>query len=139
MYIDKLDGGISGAYFEEKSAEWRQEQADIRGRMGTHERANQSYIEEGIQLLELADKAYDLYCQQPPEQQRRLVNCVFASATWANGRLFPVYRPPFDLIAHSNCDFSRNYAGSEALEVKKDIWLPGRCNRQNSTGCFSAS
>ncbi len=54
MYVDKLDGTITEAHFEEKSEQWRHEQADIRLKIEVHEQANQSYIEEGIQLLELA-------------------------------------------------------------------------------------
>ena len=125
MYVDKLDGNISGAYFEEKNVEWRHEQADIRRKIDVHEQANQSYIEEGIQLLELGDKAYDLYTAQPPEEQRRLLNCVVSHATWGNGSLSPVYRPPFDLIAHSNREYACNHKGSDDFEAQKENWLPG--------------
>ena len=134
MYVDKLDGNISGAYFEEKSAEWRKEQADTRRKIEVHEQANQSYIEEGIQLLELADKSYDLYTAQPPEEQRRLLNCVVSHATWGNGSLSPVYRPPFDLIAHSNREYACNHKGSDDFRPKKEIWLPLRDDYRNFFG-----
>ncbi len=39
-----------------------------------HEDANQSYIEEGILLLELASDAHSMFEEQPPEQRRRLLN-----------------------------------------------------------------
>ena len=134
MYVDKLDGNISGAYFEEKSAEWRREQADTRRKIEVHEQANQSYIEEGIQLLELADKSYDLYTAQPPEEQRRLLNCVVSHATWGNGSLSPVYRPPFDIIAHSNREYACNHKGSDDFEVQKQNWLPGADSNHQPTG-----
>ncbi len=134
MYVDKLDGNISGAYFEEKSAEWRKEQADTRRKIEVHEQANQSYIEEGIQLLELADKSYDLYSAQPPEEQRRLLNCVVSHATWGNGSLSPVYRAPFDLIAHSNREYACNHKGSDDFEAQKHNWLPGADSNHQPTG-----
>lgn len=134
MYVDKLDGDISAEYFQEKGEAWRREQADIRRKMEAHEQANQSYMEEGIQLLELADRAYELYCQQPPEEQRRLLNCVFSHATWGNGSLSPVYRPPFDLIAHSNREYACNHKGSDDFQAKKEIWLPGADSNHQPTG-----
>ncbi len=99
--------------------------------MQAHEQANQSYIEEGIQLLELGDKAYDLYTAQPPEEQRRLLNCVVSHATWGNGFLSLVYRPPFDLIAHSNREYACNHKGSDDFEAQKENWLPGADNCRN--------
>lgn len=120
MYVDKLDGMITEAHFEEKSEQWRHEQADIRRRIEAHEQANQSYIEEGIQLLELADRAHELYSTQPPAEQRRLLNCVVSHTTWANGSLSPVYRPPFDLIAHSNREYAYKHKGSDDLKSPKE-------------------
>ena len=108
----------------EKSAEWRQEQADTQRQIEVHEQANQSYIEDGIQLVELADKAYDLYTAQPPDEQRRLLTCVLSGATWANGCLTPVYRPPFDLIVHSNHEYASKHNDSGESPDKKHIWLP---------------
>ncbi len=134
MYVDKLDGRITAEYYDEKNGEWRAEQAEIRRKIDAHELANQNYMEEGIQLLELADKAYELYSQQPPEEQRRLLNCVVSHATWANGHLTPTYRPPFDLIAHSNHEYARKYGDSDSFEGKKEIWLPGADSNHQPTG-----
>ncbi len=134
MYVDKLDGRITTAYFEAKSGEWRREQGDIRRTIEAHERANQDYMEDGIQLLELADRAYELYCRQPLEEQRKLVNCVFASATWAGGVLSFVYRPPFDLIAHSNREYARKHGDSDEVGAEKEIWLPGADSNHQQTG-----
>ncbi len=133
MYVDKLDGNLSDAYFEEKSTEWRKEQADTRRKIEVHEQANQSYIEESVQLLELADKSYDLYPAQCPEEQRRLRNCVASHATWGNGSLALVYRPPFDLIAHSNREYANKHKGSDDFEAKNKTGSPdeviGRTHR----------
>ena len=134
MYVDKLDGRITTAYFEDKSGEWRGERGEVRRKIEAHERTNQDYMEDGIQLLELADRAYELYCRQPPEEQRKLVNCVFSNATWANGVLSLVYRPAFDLIAHSNREYARKHAVSGAVEAEFDIWLPGADSNHQPTG-----
>ena len=38
MYVDKLDGTISQAFFDQKSGEWRSEQADILRKIEQHQR-----------------------------------------------------------------------------------------------------
>ncbi len=51
MYVDKLDGRVTNEFFEQKSAEWRQEQAAVRQNLEQHEQANQSYLQEGVAIL----------------------------------------------------------------------------------------
>ncbi|MEQ8667563.1 MAG: hypothetical protein RIC12_00230 [Pirellulales bacterium] len=72
MYIDKLDGQISAAFFGQKSAEWRREQEMIQHRLEQHRHANQSYLEEGVGILELANRAADFFENQPAGEKRRL-------------------------------------------------------------------
>jgi hypothetical protein len=97
-YTDKLDGTISEDFWKNKTTEWRQEQEKIRQRLESHENANQAYFEEGIKILELANRAYSLYIQQPPQEQRRLLNVLLSNCTLTNGTLCPTYKKPFDLL-----------------------------------------
>jgi hypothetical protein len=53
----------------------------ILGQIRTHQTANHNYLEEGIRLLELANKAYSLYLRQPALEKARLLkiaqsNCL---------------------------------------------------------------
>ncbi len=64
-----------------------------------HERANDSYLDEGVMLLELATRAADLFERQSASEKRRLLDFVLSNSTWANGELTPVFRQPFDMIA----------------------------------------
>ena len=43
MYVDKLDGKIGERFYEQKSAEWRQDQKDILRQLEEHQDASQSY------------------------------------------------------------------------------------------------
>src|SRR5208337_3680909 len=74
MYIDKLDGRIDTVFFDQKSAEWRAEQTTILGSIQEHQTANQSYLEEGVALLELASRAADLFENQPASEKRHLLD-----------------------------------------------------------------
>jgi hypothetical protein len=74
MYEDKLDGRIGSAFFDSKPAEWRAEQDRLLRDVATHQAANRTYIEEGVQLLQLAHRAHDLFERQEPGEKRRLLN-----------------------------------------------------------------
>jgi site-specific DNA recombinase len=61
MYLDKLDGRVDGAFFDKKSTEWREEQNRCLREIERHQSAEQSYMDEGIQILELARNAQKLF------------------------------------------------------------------------------
>ena len=51
-------------------------------RPGPHQTANRSYIEEGVQLLELAHRAPALFESQQPGEKCKLLNFVLSNCTW---------------------------------------------------------
>ena len=112
MYVDKLDGQVGATYFDQKSAEWREEQHQIQRSTDQHQTANQSYMEEGVALLELADRAAELIEKQPASEKRRLLDFVLSNCTWTNGELTPEFRQPFAMIA----DMSTACASEKAAE-----------------------
>ena len=99
MYVDKLDGKIGERFYEQKSAEWREDQKDILRRLEEHQDASQSYMDKGIALMELANRAADLFAEQPASEKRRLLEFVLSNSLWANGELTPEFRQPFDMLA----------------------------------------
>lgn len=74
MYVDKLDAKITQEFFDRKNSDWRTEQTEILGKIEKHQNANSSYLEEGIQLLELAQKAASLYEKQEMKEKRRILD-----------------------------------------------------------------
>jgi hypothetical protein len=56
-------------------------------------------LDEGIGLLELAQKAGRLFRQQPSAAKRRLLGFVLSHCSWKNGQLTAAYRQPFDQLA----------------------------------------
>ena len=99
MYDDKLDGVIDEAFFRRKADECRAEQTKLSDEIERHRQANQNYIGDGARLLDLANKAADLFERQPALEKRKLLRFVLAGCTWKNGQLGFEYRKPFDLIA----------------------------------------
>ena len=122
MYVDKLDGVIEAEYFDRKSLEWRAEQERISGAIGAHERANESYVEDGIQLLELAQRAAELFRRQVPSEKRRLLRLLLSNCSWRDGQLSTTFRQPFDLIVAANGTHDGQTAAEMAADGHSERW-----------------
>jgi site-specific DNA recombinase len=123
MYLDKLDGRIDGAFFDKMSAEWRGEQNRCLREIERHESAEQSYMDEGVQILELARNAQRLFERQEPREKRRLLNFVLSNCTWEDGEVVATFRQPFDFFAETTNAAARHEAGNAANSAKNGIWL----------------
>jgi site-specific DNA recombinase len=134
MYVDKLDGKVDGAFFDRIAAEWRAEQDRCLREIERHQAADQSYLEEGVRLLELARNAQRLFEKQNPRERRRLLNFVVSNCTWKNGELMANLRQPFGLLAETTAIAALAAAGESANLAKTEIWLPGPDSNQRPTG-----
>jgi site-specific DNA recombinase len=125
MYVDKLDKRVDGAFFDRKSSEWRQEQDSLLVSIEGHQVANQTYLEEGIRLLELVQRAHSLFQKQEPSEKRRLLNFVLSNCSWKGGELVPVFRQPFDMLVHANSANGRRRESVLPPSIDFEKWLPG--------------
>ena len=125
MYIDKLDGRIDTEFFDQKAAEWRGEQQKCLDLIRDHQDANQTYLDEGIRLLELAQKAGRLFRNQSPAEKRRLLGFVLSNCNWKEGRLTAAYRQPFDLLAKNVIALESRTPIQRSTTSISDNWLPG--------------
>jgi site-specific DNA recombinase len=123
MYVDKLDGVVDTAFFEKMSGQWRNEQNRCLREIERHQSADQSYMDEGVQLLELARNAQKLFERQEPREKRRLLNFVLSNCTWEDGEVVANFRQPFDLLAETTLRAARAAAGDTAKTAKSEIWL----------------
>ncbi|MBK6766748.1 MAG: recombinase family protein [bacterium] len=126
MYEDKLDGAVTAEYFERKAKEWRAEQASILRKIEKHQNANTNYADLGIRLLELAQRASELYGEQTNSEKRRLIECVVSNSFYKDGVITPVYRKPFDIIALRNADAINDEAVSVSTYGLSPRWLGNR-------------
>lgn len=132
MYLDKLDGRIDTAFFDSKSAEWRSEQDRLLRGVATHQAANETYIEEGVQLLQLAHRAHDLFERQEPAEKRRLLNFLLSNCVWKDGVLTANYRQPFDMLALARQAAGDQVGESAAEKGSFENWLPGMDSNHDS-------
>jgi len=106
------------------ATEMRAAQTTIRD-LEAHQTANRSYIEEGVQLLELAHRAPALFESQSPAEKRKLLNFVLSNCTWKGGELAAKYRQPFDVLALAVASEQQMTGEGMAEQAKTEIWLPG--------------
>lgn len=124
MYEDKLDGKIEAAFFDRKATEWRNEQDRILRSIEEHQAANQVYLDEGIRILELSARAYDLFKKQEPREKRRLLNFLLSNCAWKNGELTATFRQPFNMISEMNSTHQKKKATSQMKSGLFENWLP---------------
>jgi site-specific DNA recombinase len=134
MYVDKLDGKINDDFFERMSAEWRAEQDRCLREIERHQTADQSYLEEGLRILELARNAQRLFEKQEPREKRRLINFVVSNSSWKGGELTVSLRQPFDLLAETAAVEAQAAREGRPDWTKSEIWLPGPDSNQRPTG-----
>jgi hypothetical protein len=125
MYVDKLDGRVDTTFFDRKAVEWRGEQDRLLRSIEEHQTANRTYIDEGVRLLELAARAYELFQKQEPHEKRRLLNFLLSNCTWKGGELQAAFRQPFDMIAVSNIVDEKQKAAGVASNGLFENWLLG--------------
>ena len=80
-------------------------------------------MDEGVQILELAQNAQRLFERQEPRQKRRLLNFVLSNCSWADGEMTATFRQPFDLLAETTAIVARQDATTMVNSAKSEIWL----------------
>ena len=70
----------------------RSEQAECLRLIEEHQTANQSYMAEGIRLLELARNARHLFEKQEACEKRRLLDFLVSNCSWRDNRLTADFR-----------------------------------------------
>jgi hypothetical protein len=97
-YEDKLDGKIDEQMWMDLHAGYKEKQEDLERKINAYNTADRAYLQQGIQILELANRAYDLYMKQPHEERARLLSFLFSNASLKDGTPCITYRKPFDII-----------------------------------------
>ena len=123
MYVDKLDGVVDAAFYERMSNQWREEQNRCQREIERLQTADRSYMDEGVQLLELARNAQMLFAKQEPREKRRLLNFLLSNCTWEDGAVVATFRKPFDLLAETVAGAERAATDDGAKTAKSENWL----------------
>jgi hypothetical protein len=72
--------------------------------------ATESYHDEGLRQLELAQIAHEQYLAANPEKQAKILKCVGSNLMFDGKNVTATYRKPFDILAE---------------RPSNENWLPG--------------
>ena len=98
-YEDRITGVLDAETYQRKSSTWRSEMASIEEEQEKLRGATESYYEEGLQLLELAQVAYSLYLEHSVQKKAEMLRVVGLNYSFDGVTVTPTYRKPFDILA----------------------------------------
>ncbi len=98
-YDDKLAGDLTPNEWREKNERWKREREETKAKIDALDAMKDEYIENGVLLIGLAQRAETSYKIATPAQKRNLVEIVSSDQVLRNGTIQFVYRKPFDLLA----------------------------------------
>ncbi len=101
----------------------RSEQASLLLKIQDIEKATPAPIDQAVDMLRLTSRASELFRQQPPLEQRKLVQTVVEKAAWKGGTLEMTLFEPFEMLRHSNQESHRQQKGKGSADSGKEIWL----------------
>lgn len=99
-YEDKLDGQIDEQMWSDLHVKYKTQQETLERQLSAHLTADRTYLQQGVQILELANRAYNLYLQQPHEERTKLLQFLLLNSTLKDGNLCVTYRKSFDMLAN---------------------------------------
>ena len=99
LYDDKVDEKISEKFYERKFKQYSGEREEVFDSIKRHETGRAKYFELGMNILELAQRAKEIYLKRSVEEKRQLLKLVFSNLVLKDGNLRPGWHPAFRLIA----------------------------------------
>lgn len=87
LYDDKLAGDISADKYKEKLTELTSQRAALEAQLDKHDTTAGLRLEQRLVLLELSQKAAEIYPNKTPEQKRLIITKLFTELTFTDDSL----------------------------------------------------
>lgn len=98
MYEDKLDGNISESLFNKKREEYRLKQQELTDKIKKLGLADEEYYLTSEYLLQLANRAYDLFISSEAEEKRQLIKLTLQNLKLRDKKIDFELVKPFDQV-----------------------------------------
>lgn len=101
LYNDRLEGRITPEFYDQEAKEIPQEKEALLNTLQRHENAQGKYFELGVNILDLAHRAKEIYLNEKrtTEQRRTLLNLIFSNLQLNEDKLSVSYTPAFRMLA----------------------------------------
>lgn len=122
-YMDRLDGILTADEYKAKSGTWTERLFEIRNGIRAHENTDATYMAQSERILDLAQRAYDLYVQQTNNYERRkLVDCIISKVVISDRRAVLNLRKPFETLTSLTLAI-KSGQGREGWYAREDLNL----------------
>lgn len=91
LYEDKLAGDISIEKYTAKHEQFKAQREELEARKEKIEQTAAKSLEQRLVILELSQKAANIYMHKSPEQKRLIITKLFKSITAYNGEISVTY------------------------------------------------
>ena len=98
VYDDKLDGEIDEETYHRKREQFLNERADTEEQIKRHTVADDKYVDFGCLILDVANKASEIYKVRKPEEKRYLLNLVFSNLSLEDKKLKFSFKSIFEAV-----------------------------------------
>lgn len=99
IYVDKIDEKIPEETYDSLSSDWQEELKNINEKLINYQNKDFDYTEEGLKILEFANKILPLYLRQNKFERAKMLNIVLSNCTLDGKKLNPHYKKAFNLLA----------------------------------------
>jgi len=124
LYEDKLSGVVPEKFWGRKFQEYTTRQTLLREKIENYARARSIYLDEGVRILELAQKAYSLYVGRNRFEQRRMLDLMVSNCTLQGGKVTGQLTELFEILANGAEEEEKmRSSGEPELAINKN-WLP---------------
>lgn len=104
MYIDYFDRIITREFYTAKSEEWNTELEKCRTLLQAHDKANKSFMQMGIEIVELTENLYSSFITLNNFEKGKLAQILLSNLLFDGSNISYTYKKPFDLFAKGlNC------------------------------------
>jgi len=101
LYDDKLSGEISKERYQEKHQHFMGQKAELASQLASIDESLSARLEQRLVVLELSQKAAELYARKTPTQKRLIISKLFEKLTLKGGCLSVKYSKFAGVIAQN--------------------------------------
>jgi hypothetical protein len=109
-YDDKLEGKITEDLWVSKFKQWSDQKEKLQIKLNAQQKANKSYYETGVRLIELSNRAYELYEKQDVKEKQKLLKFLLSNSKIQGKSVDFVLKIPFILIVETKKRKSKKQA-----------------------------
>ncbi len=119
IYDDKLDGEIDETTYHRKREQYLSERSDIETRIKEHSVADEKYVDFGCLILDVANRASEIYQVRKPEEKRYLCNLVFSNLSLMDKKL----KFSFNTIFQAVLNYQKSGDWLRDMDSNHDRWI----------------